>query len=286
MVTSYINGKYVDEPYIPAFDLGFLRGYGVIENLRTFKKNPVFLDRHLRRLEFSAAEAHIPLRNNCEEITTIVHNLIENNDFSDSVIRIIATKGLTKDGLTPIDQSSLFILTTPLPIYPPALYKDGIRAVTANESRQFPHIKTLNYFQALMLLEKAGKQGAKEVLYCKDGAILEGTICNFFAVKEKKLITPSEGILGGITREVILEAAQDLFEIEERQVQYAEISEMEEAFTTSSIKGIVPIVAIDDQKIGTGTPGKITEAIRELYQTQKITSHLSYVKAPQFVDRK
>lgn len=265
MITSYINGKYTADPSIPAFDLGFLRGYGVVETLRTYKGIPIFLDRHLKRLESSAKEAKIPLRNSLEEMQTIIDNLIEKNGFSDSVIRIIATKGITQDGITPKNGGSLFILTSPLLRQNPAVYQKGISAITTNESRQCPHIKTLNYFRSLTLLEDAKQKGASEVIYCDNGYILEGTVCNFFAVKQCTIITPKEGILYGITREIILEITKNLFPIEERPIEYLEIPTFDEAFTSSSIKGIVPIVFIDDQKIGNGVPGKATEKISSLF---------------------
>lgn len=265
MITSYINGKYTVDPSIPAFDLGFLRGYGVVETLRTYKRIPIFLDRHLKRLESSAKEAKIPLRNSLEEMQTIIDNLIEKNGFSDSVIRIIATKGITQDGITPKNGGSLFILTSPLLRQNPAVYQKGISAITTNESRQCPHIKTLNYFRSLTLLEDAKQKGASEVIYCDNGYILEGTVCNFFAVKQSTIITPKEGILYGITREIILEITKNLFPIEERPIEYLEIPTFDEAFTSSSIKGIVPIVFIDDQKIGNGVPGKATEKISSLF---------------------
>ncbi|NGX47897.1 MAG: D-alanine aminotransferase [Chlamydiae bacterium] len=265
MITSYINGKYLEEAVISVFDLGFLRGHGIFENFRTYQRQPVFLKKRLLRLEKSARAVGIDLPQSLEEIEKIVHSLIENNGFIESVIRIILTKGETEDGITPLRNSSLIVITMPLTPPPAEYYEKGIYAITANEKRPMPHIKTLNYLPALMLLDEARAKGAQEVLYCSENKILEGTTCNFFAIKGNTLITAPEQILPGITREIILQEAKSSFAIEMRPLHLNEIAEIDEAFVSSSIKEIVPIVAIDGQKIGVGIPGPKTAEIAELF---------------------
>ncbi|NGX59458.1 MAG: D-alanine aminotransferase [Chlamydiae bacterium] len=265
MITSYINGQYFDEALISPLDLGFLRGHGVIENFRTHQRQPCFLKKRLERLKKSANAVGIPLPQSFEEIEEIVLSLIENNGFVESIVRIILTKGLTEDGITPLRDSSLMILTTPFVPASPEYYQKGIHAVTVNETRKMPHVKTLNYLHALMLLEEARSEGAQEVLYCSNNEILEGTTCNFFAIKGSTLITAPQNILPGITREIILQEAKESFTIELRPLHLDEIDAIDEAFSSSSIKEMVPIVAINGQKIGSGTPGPKTDELKKLF---------------------
>ncbi|NGX38163.1 MAG: D-alanine aminotransferase [Chlamydiae bacterium] len=267
MKTAYINGEYFKTPSISPFDLGFLRGYGVFEHFRTYEKHPAFLSKRLHRLLKAATAIEIKLSHTLQEIEDIVYHLIEHNDFIESTIRIIVTKGITEDGLTPIRESSLIILTKPYSPFPANYYKNGIHALTTVHNRLFPEVKILNYLPAMTLLEGAREKGAQEVLYCNaQGEILEGTTCNFFAIKGDKLLTAKEGILPGITRDILLEKCANHFDIELRPLNLDELSEVDEAFTTSSIKEIVPLVAIDARPIGTGQPGPKTQQCRELFR--------------------
>ena len=268
MKTAYVNGEYFKTPTMSPFDLGFLRGSGVFEHFRTYQRHPAFLPKRLQRLQNSANAIGIPLSHTLKEIEDIVYHLIEHNDFIESTIRIIATKGITEDGLTPMQEGSLIILTKPLTPLPSHYYTKGIRAITATHNRMFPTVKTLNYVPALMFLDDARKKGAQEVLFCSaDRYILEGTTCNFFAIKDNSLITAPEHVLPGITRSILLEKCADHFDIELRSLSLDEVSSIDEAFTTSSIKEIVPLVAIDDRQVGTGTPGPKTHQCRELFKS-------------------
>jgi len=268
MINAYINGKFFSEKeaQISPFDLGFLRGCGVFEYFRTYEKYPFLLQKRLKRLQNAAKEIGISLRLPLDEIKNLVYTLIKKNGFSESAIRIIATKGISVDGLTPKGESSLIITTTPFQPYSKAYYEKGIRAITTHHKRTLPHIKSLNYLPALLALEEAKAENAQEALYLNEkGEILEGTTSNFFAFKNDTLITANtDHILPGMTRGVVLDLAREHFPI---LLDSPVVSGMGEAFITSSLKEIVPVVAIDGKKIGTGKPGKNTQFLMELFRT-------------------
>ena len=89
----------------------------------------------------------------------------------------------------------------------------------------------------------------------------------FFVVRGGKLITPDQDVLGGITRNVALELASDLGEVFLRPILRQELSEIDEAFITSTTKEIMPIVRIDDTRIGSGRPGPYTQRLAELFHS-------------------
>jgi len=267
MTTAYVNGKFQQEAFISPFDLGLLRGWGVFETFRTYEGRLFFLQQRLDRLFFSANGVNISLDYSHKDLEEIIHYLITHNGFSESIIRILVTKGITEDGISPTKSSSLMILTTPFTASSPKIYEEGISAITTRHQRSFPHIKTLHYLPALLALEKAKKQAAQEVLYMNSkGDILEGTTCNFFAIKGNSLLTAHEDILLGITRDILLKKASSHFNIELRPINKEEIPYLDEAFLTSSIKEIVPLVSIDEKSIGKGIPGQHTKHLMQLFR--------------------
>ena len=268
MIKAFVNGQYVEKPQISCYDLGFLRGYGLFEHFRTYEKRLFFLHKRLARIRNSAQKIGIPLSYTDSEIETIIKHLIENNGFEESSIRIILTRGITDDWITPSSDSSLVILTKSFNTFPAHYYEHGIQAITSNEIRLYPEIKSLNYLGALIALQQAKSKGAKEALYCNvKGEILEGTTCNFFGIKKGKLYTASDQILMGITREIVLKIAGEEFEIELRPILLDDIAQLDEAFITSSLKEIVPIIKINDQIIGDGMPGPHTKHLLHLFRS-------------------
>mgnify|MGYP005851397245 CR=1 FL=1 len=91
---------------------------------------------------------------------------------------------------------------------------------------------------------------------------LEGTTSNLFAFFGQTLVTPpSNGILKGITRQLILSLATDLFQIEKKPVLLDQLLTADEVFITGTNKGVVPVIQIDDTLISSGKPGKNTRKL-------------------------
>jgi len=77
---------------------------------------------------------------------------------------------------------------------------------------------------------------------------------------------PLSRVLKGTTRSVILELAHaEGIETQERCPRVDELSRASEAFITGSVKKVVPVVRVGEQKIGTGRPGPVTTRLRQLY---------------------
>jgi branched-chain amino acid aminotransferase len=120
-----------------------------------------------------------------------------------------------------------------------------------------------------LAVHEAKKQGAEEALMIgRSGQILEGASSNIFIVKDGKVRTPEPqpGILVGITRAVVLRAAADAgIEVEEAEVRPEDLYGADEAFVTSSIREVMPVVSADGRTIGAGSPGPVTKQLREGY---------------------
>jgi branched-chain amino acid aminotransferase len=274
--TWYVNGAYVPSPEagVAPNDLGFVRGYGVFDFLRTYGRAPFRLVPHLERLRSSAAQIDLPLPKPIEEIEQIVYETLARNPHANDVsIRVVVTGGFSAGGLMPEGDSSLLVMIAPMPQSKPDLWERGGSLVTVDFERFMPGVKSLNYITAIRALKQARAAGAVEALYrTKDANVTECTTSNFFAFKDGVLITSAEDILEGVTRAAALDAAEDLVPIEYRRLAYSELAGVDEAFITSTTKEILPIVQVDDIRIGTGVVGKQTQrlmaALRALVQQE------------------
>jgi len=245
----YVNGKYLhqDDAKIPVADLGVVRGFGVFDYLRTYDKKPFLLWDHLKRLKASADQLGLKIPQLLEEIAQIVYKLLELDGFEESGIKIVVTGGGSVDGLIPESRPSLIVMTTPFKPFAPHFYMHGARAITTHLTRLFPQAKTTSYISAIVALQKAKESSADEAIYmAAQGEVLEATTSNLFFFKKGVLITSnSDQILKGITRQVVLDLAYNIYPIEERPITRDELAECEEAFLTSSNKEIFPLSHID-----------------------------------------
>lgn len=264
----YINGRWVhpNEVTISINDITVLRGYGAFESLRTYNRKPFHLDEHLNRLYRSASLIDLDIPYSRDEVTQVIHEVIERNTYKHATIRIFVTGGESEDGILPSGKPTLAVLITPLGERDMERFARGQKVITSALQRVSPEAKTTNYVAAVRSLKEAAKQGAVDALFVNEqGHVLEGTRSNFFIFRGDTLVTPREGVLIGVTRNTVLELARGRFPIEERPILLEELPQVDEAFITSSSREITPIVQIDDLVIGNGKPGPRTYELEQRF---------------------
>lgn len=272
----YVNGRFVPvhEAYVSVQDLAILRGYGVFDFLRTYHGQPFKLREHLRRLERSARYIELELPESLDDLEHIVCETLRRNSYPEANIRIVVTGGVSSDGITPPEKSSLIVLVTPAKIYPPDYYEHGVKVVTVETERYIPGAKTINYIPAILALKKAEAAGAVEALYMnRQGHILEGTTTNFFVFQGDRLITATADILPGVTRNVILELAREKFEVVERPIILDDLPHVDEAFISASNKEIMPVHHVNDIQIGEGRRGPRTRYLMDRFKEVTWAKH-------------
>jgi D-alanine transaminase len=131
-------------------------------------------------------------------------------------------------------------------------------------------IKTVQLLPNLLAKQAARQAGAFEAwMVDKDGFVTEGASTNAWIVDEKGDVVTrdlSNSILPGVTRRIMLEAmAEAQVKVVERKFTIAEARKAKEAFLSSATGAAVPVVTIDGQPVGDGTPGPLTRRIRDLY---------------------
>jgi len=277
----FLNGEWVtkEKLMLPTADITFLRGFGVFDFLRTYDRKPFLLRDHVNRLIASATEMGLsppaPFDTH-ESVEEVVHEGIKRNPaYSDLYIKLYFTGGEAADAIT-IGTPSFMCMFLPAGSYPPEDYTKGIKLITMRYERYMPKAKSLNYMAAVVGVNKARKVGAHDALYLTtDGKyILEGTTQNFFAVRKGKVFTAEEGVLDGITRKHVLWlAGREGIEVDVDDLPTADIPRFDEAFITSTTREITPVIRIDQQTIGNGTVGPVTQ---RLMQAFKLSLSLDY----------
>lgn len=263
--SCYINGEILpaSQGVIGISDLGLQRGYGVFDLAGTYDGRLFHFDDHLQRLRLSASELHLKLPLPDEEITSIAEQLIRESDLHHPAIRLILTGGYSS---APVYQVPNFIIIVEeLATYPPAVYAKGVELITVEYQRELPHIKSLNYLNSIRLEPLRIEKKAFDILYYSERTVTECPRSNFFVFEGDRLVTPSDGILRGITRKIVLELASDHFPVEIRQIDPRELTEIDEAFVTSTSKGVLPVTAIDAHPVGSGRVGERTRKLMRLF---------------------
>jgi branched-subunit amino acid aminotransferase/4-amino-4-deoxychorismate lyase len=140
----------------------------------------------------------------------------------------------------------------------------GIGLITVPLGQEGPPllggVKSTSYALNMLAVDEARRRGAEDAIFLALGdVVLEGTTTNVWWRRDETLFTPAVelGVLAGVTRSVLREAAVLLgYEVEEGSFPVGELCAAEEAFTTSSVREVMPAVSLDGATIGDGRPGR------------------------------
>ncbi len=262
---------------VSVLDRGFLFGDSVFEVLRTYGGKPFAMREHLERLARSCGAMGIELPVTLETLAVEVRRTIARVAAEDVYVRIVITRGRGPLHIDPTSARSPLrvVIVSPLLPLPSGLHEDGVEVATVRVNRATDHTraagsKTSAYVANMLALAAGRERGAYETMMVGEGGELsEGTTSNLFVVRAGILRTPplSMGILPGITRDFVLRAALDLdIPICEQVLYCSDVEHADEAFLTSSLREVVPIVAMDGVKIGNGRPGPFTARLHRQYR--------------------
>jgi branched-chain amino acid aminotransferase len=230
---------------------------GVYTVGRTFKRDhTLLLDAHLDRLENSAALVGLTVKLDRVALRRALRGLIETTDYPDARFRITIPQ-------TAPDQ--LYLGIEPFQPVPPEIREGGARCVTVALHRDNPEAKTTGWVQARKSADLPS--GIYEgLLVDEQGAILEGLSSNFYAIMDGRLHTAGTGVLPGIAQRVVLAVAPEVIPVYPEPITLSDLPFLDEAFITSAGRGIVPVIMINQQVIGTGQPSELTLRLRERYE--------------------
>ena len=254
------------EPVIRADDEALLRGRAAFETLRVYRGRPFRLEEHLDRLVASSKSLALPPvdRVQLEELASLV--LV---DADDAVLRFVWTAG-PPGGESP---SGLALLSE-VPAWIAEVRARGAKAVSllgvrATAPWLLPGVKSTSYAVNMAAEVEAKRRGSDEAFFVDSGDIvLEGTVTNVWWRSGDTLHTPSLelGILAGVTRAALMELAPACgYRVEEGTYPLDDVLRADEAFTSSSVRELMPLVEIDGRALARGPASdELQRALRQL----------------------
>lgn len=217
------------------------------------------LKAHFDRMEDSAQRQNIDLNLNRQAVRDALRQMIDEANFGDVRFRITVPKA------TP---ERLILTIEPFTPPSPLLIANGVRCITApNSARHSAEAKTTDWMHSRRALSDAMPDGIYDTfLLDSEGYILEGLGANFYAIIDDTLYTAGRDVLKGISQQIVFLVAEGIIKIEQEAPHIDQLTQFEEAFLTSSSRGIIPVVEIDGVTIGNGSIGKYTATLRAMYQ--------------------
>jgi D-alanine transaminase len=270
---AYVNGRYVPhaQAAVHIEDRGYQFADGVYEACEIRDGAIIDVRRHLDRLDRSLGELRITPPLGRAGLTVVLRETARRNRVRDGFIYLQVTRGVApRDHAFPKDTASSIVVTARATSRAAAERRAeaGIAVVTVPDNRwDRVDIKTVGLLPNVLAKQAAREVGAYEAIFVDDdGFVTEGSSTNAWIVTgDGVLVTrPAEhGILRGITRGVVLEAAAaEGVRVEERAFTVAEAKAAREAFITAASTLVMPIVRIDDTTIANGVPGSVATRLR------------------------
>jgi D-alanine transaminase len=273
--TVYVNGEYVaeEDAKISIFDRAFLMADGVYEVTSVIDRKICEFDGHMARLHRSLSELKMKPACTDDELLAIHRELVERNDLDNGMIYLQITRGSAgdRDFVWPGDDvpSSIVLFTQDKDLVNAPSAKTGLKVISIEDQRWARRdIKTVQLLFPSMAKMEAKAQGKDDAWLTEDGLVNEGTSNNAYIVKDGAIITRhlSNDILHGITRASVLRYAKEAqMKVEERSFSIAEAQGADEAFCTAASAFVTPVVEIDGEAVGDGTPGPVATRLREIY---------------------
>jgi 4-amino-4-deoxychorismate lyase len=241
-----------DEAVVACDDEGFARGRAAFETLRVYDGRPFRLAAHLERLGGSADRLGLPAPDPAAlaDLAELALGAAGERDGEDAVLRIYWTPGAGSARPTAI------ALVSAIPEWIEQARARGQRLISLPFPRRsspwlLPGTKSVSYATHVAAEAEAKRRGADDaVLVDLDGTVLEGPVTNVWWREGAVLLTPAVGlgILAGETRAALLDLAAELgYRVEEGEYPVGRLREADEAFTSSSVREVMPVVAVDDR---------------------------------------
>ncbi|MGM0516517.1 MAG: aminotransferase class IV [Pseudomonadota bacterium] len=271
----YLNGEWTDTACarVSVFDRGYLFGDGVYEVIPVFGGELFGTEPHMQRLSRSLAAIGIREPLTRAQWQAVFDRLLDGFEGRDAAVYLQVTRGAParRDHAWPAAETRPGVMAT---ISPVGARGSGARTITVPDMRWARcDIKTINLLPNTMARQQAVERGMDEAILVRDGLVTEGSATNLFAVIDDRLVTTPTGpqILSGITRGLLLDMVRqkELIDVDESFITVGALREADEVFLTSSTKDLWPVLEIDGQPVGDGTPGEVTRRLDEHFQQLK-----------------
>tara|TARA_A100001011_G_scaffold397646_1_gene499343 strand:+ start:5804 stop:6655 length:852 start_codon:yes stop_codon:yes gene_type:complete len=271
----YVNGDYKNfkEAEVHVEDRGYQFADGVYEVFAILNSKIVDYEGHIKRLYRSLKELRITSPIQKKSYKFHINEIIKRNIIKDGLIYLQITRGVaSRDFKFPKNsKSSIVIIGKNIPSnYYRNSFNKGIKVKTTKDLRwKRVDIKSLNLLPPVLAKQNAVDNGFEEAwLLDEDDYITEGSSSNAWIVKNKTVITRpvSNSILNGITRSTLIKSLKKIgYKFSERKFNLNDIKDADEAFITSATQFVMPVIAINNMRIGNGHVGEFAKLFKEIY---------------------
>ena len=274
---AFVRGQYVpiSEAAVPITDWGFLRSDATYDVVSVWDGAFFRLDAHLERFRVSCQRFRLDPGRSDAEITAVLEQCVRLSGLRASYVEFLVTRGQppwgSRDPRLAVNQFYAFAVPY-VWIANEEQRKRGLHVQLSDVQRippksVDPKAKNYHWNDLTMGLLGALDAGADTVLLSDaQGNVVEGPGFNAFAVSQGVIVTPAVGVLEGVTRRTVIEMAQSLgILLEQRLLPRAEFLAADEAFISTSGGGVLPVTRANEQAIGSGRVGTVTERLVKTY---------------------
>lgn len=273
-VAALVDGKLIDinDNVTPMEDRGYQFGDGVYEVTRVYNGQCFMFKHHMDRLFYSLAELAIDFPYSYADLQGFHELLLKESGIMEGTVYLQVTRGVAprEHGFPKTISSRLTMSVRPLKDKS-LQRKVGSKGIFVPDIRWLRcDIKSLNLLGNVMAKQKANGAACYEAIqFRENGIVTEGSSSNFWGVKDQILYThPATNlILKGIARTLIMDRLAPQLEIAvvEREFNKSFVFSCDETFVCGTSTEIMPIVQIDDRKIGDGAVGVISKKLQIAY---------------------
>lgn len=273
---AYVNGQYSlhNHAFTHIEDRGYQFADGVYEVIAVMHRKLVDAEWHLDRLERSLSALKMPLPFSRAAIYVVLEQIILKNRLHKGYVYLQVTRGVaTRAFPFPKNVTPSFIVTCQAFDHEAFFqkHKDGVKAITVSDIRwKRPDIKSISLLASVLAKQQAYDSGAYEAIFVTDeGYLSEGSSSNLWIVNSQGIFQThplNQKILAGITRQrLIMLCEQNGLPYLEKPFTLDELYAAKEAFFTASNSCLIPLVSVNDKKVGDGKIGPSTLKIRQMY---------------------
>ena len=288
---AYIDRKIVpiSEAKILILDWGFLHSDATYDVVHVWEGKFFRLNDHLERFFSGMQKLRMSIPYTREELHLILSNCVKASGLRDAYVEMITTRGLPKPGSRDPRTCANQFFAFAIPFVWITESQKGLNLVVSHKQRipaesVDPIIKNYHWLDLVMgQFEAYDRGGETAVVVDSHGNIMEGPGFNIFIVKDSELTTPAKGVLEGITRKTAIELATEYgYKVIQDNLAPDRARSADEVFATSTAGGIIPITKIDDQIIGSGATGPVTQKLQDgywaLHNDPRYISKIDYLK--------
>ncbi|KAK5465315.1 hypothetical protein LTS15_001878 [Exophiala xenobiotica] len=287
---AWVEGKLVPvhEARIPLMDQGFLHSDLTYDVPSVWDGRFFRLDDHLDRFELSCSKMRLKMPLPREEVKCLLVDMVAKSGIKDAFVEIIVTRGLkgvrglkAGESLT----NNLYMWIQPyIWVMDPNMQRTGGSAIIARTVKRTspgsmdPTVKNLQWGDLTRGMLEAQDRGADyPFLTDGDGNITEGSGFNVVFIKDGVLYTPDRGVLKGVTRKSVGDAAKaNGIEMRIEFVPTEMAYQCDECFMCTTAGGVMPITTMDGQPIGDGKIGPVTKKIWDSYWAMHYDDEYSF----------